>query len=95
VKTPLYDAGVDRGDLILRLDGRPIRNRADIDIVMRDHQPGDLVEIEYEQRERVVRSTLKLMENRWLEVVPYEDAGLSLTPEQRTFRASWLSSRNR
>lgn len=95
VRTPMYDAGVDRGDLILTLDGRPVRSRGDIDTVMRGHQPGDLVEIEYEQRERLVRTTLRLMENRWLEVVPYEDADLPVTREQRTFRAAWLSPRHR
>jgi predicted metalloprotease with PDZ domain len=95
VRTPLYEAGVDRHDVILALDGHDIRSQDDLSLVLRAHRPGDLIEIEYEQRGRQVRSTLRLMENRWLEVVPFEDAGRTLTPEMRAFREAWLGSKVR
>lgn len=93
--TPLYEAGVDRRDVIITLDGRAVKGQSDIQAVMGAHRPGDRIEIQYERRGKRIRTSLVLMENRWLEVVPYEDAGLLLTPEMRAFREAWLGSKAR
>lgn len=93
VATPLYEAGVDRGDVIVRLDGRRVRSAEDIRAAEDAHAPGDVVAIEYEGRAGTVRTSLTLMENRWLEVVPYEVAGMDLTPGIRAFREEWLGRR--
>jgi predicted metalloprotease with PDZ domain len=93
VGTPLYDAGIDRGDRILQLAGRPLRDAGDLRAVMSAHAPGDTVEIVFEQRGSVRRESLTLIENRWLRIVPYEAVNRPLTDEMRRLRAAWLGSR--
>jgi predicted metalloprotease with PDZ domain len=73
IGTPLYEAGVDHRDVILQLDGRPMMAPDVLEFVMKSHQPGDTVEIEFESRGAVERATITLMENQWMRVVPLEE----------------------
>ena len=93
VGTPLYEAGLDRGDRIIALAGRPVRSDDDVNAVLAAHAPGDVVEIRYEQRGREVTATLRLAEDPRLEVVTYERAGRPVTAEIRRFREAWLGSK--
>lgn len=93
VGTPLYEAGLDRGDRIIALDGRPVRSDDDVSAVLAAHAPGDAVEIRYEQRGRERTATLRLAEDPRLEVVTFERAGRPVTDEIRRFRDAWLGSK--
>ncbi len=95
IGTPLYEAGVERGDRILRLDGRRIRSAEDLQIVLAAHRPGDEVEIEFEGRTGTRSARMTLYENPNFELVSYEAAGLALTPEIEAFRERWLGSKAR
>ncbi|MFQ5678721.1 MAG: M61 family metallopeptidase [Gemmatimonadota bacterium] len=91
VGSPLYEAGLDRGDTILRVDGRPLTSGTELAGVLEAHRPGDEVEIVFRQRGQGRTAALTLAEDPTLEVVPHEAAGLPLTPEQRAFRRAWLA----
>lgn len=52
VGTPLYDAGVDRGDLIVEIGGRPVASQDDLEGALRGRAPGDAVPIRYRSRGR-------------------------------------------
>src|SRR5690606_8978112 len=52
IGSPLYEAGLDRGDRILALDGKSITTAEDIASVLTARKPGDVVEITFEQRGR-------------------------------------------
>ena len=93
VGTPLYEAGLDRGDRIISLAGRPVRSDDDVNAVLSAHTPGDAVEIRYEQRGREVTATLRLAEDPRLEVVTFERAGRPVSAEIRRFREAWLGSK--
>ncbi len=93
IGTPLYEAGIDRGDRILTLDGRPVAAEADVAAVLAAHAPGDAIAITFEQRGRTGSATLTLAEDPTLEVVTFETAGRPVTDEIRAFRAAWLGSR--
>lgn len=93
VGSPLYLAGVDRGDRILSLAGRRITRPADLQAELSARTPGDVVEIEYVQRGRMRRAEPTLEENPALEVVAFEDASLPMPPETVSFREAWLGSR--
>jgi predicted metalloprotease with PDZ domain len=91
--SPLYETGLDRGDRIVSLDGRPIRSQNDLDAVISAHSPGDELTIVYQQRSRELTGSLILGEDKRLGVVLYEGAGLPVTDEMRGLRDEWLSSK--
>lgn len=93
IGSPLYEAGLDRGDRILALDGKSITTAEDIASVLTARKPGDVVEITFEQRGRTRTVPLTLAEDDRLEVVTYEAAGKSVTKAMRQFRNDWLGSR--
>ncbi len=92
-KTPLYDAGLDRGDLILSVDGKTFNNRDAWDMFVSRHKPGEMVDIVYEQRGERKTGGLTFTEDPALEVVPFENADRTLTDTQRAFRSTWLDGK--
>jgi predicted metalloprotease with PDZ domain len=93
VGTPLYQAGLDRGDRILSIDGKAIGSAEDLAALLGAHKVGDEVMIRFEQRGRERSARLTLGEDERLEVVPYEKAGRPVTEAMRRFRSDWLASR--
>lgn len=94
VDSPLYRAGVDRGDRLIALDGHALTRSNDLEMVMGAHRPGDRVTLDFETRAgRRKSETLTLIEDPRMEVVPFEVAGREVTAEVRAFRAAWLGSR--
>jgi predicted metalloprotease with PDZ domain len=90
--TPLYKAGIDAGDVILKADGKAI-DAAGLTELVAGKNPGDKITITYRDRAGEHETTLTLEENPYIEVVTYEKAGKELTPAQKFFRESWLSSK--
>lgn len=90
VDTPLYEAGLDRGDEILRIGETEIDSEEDYDAAVARLSPGEATEIFYRSRDGERRATLTAAEDWRLEIVTYESAGRDLTPAQADFRAAWL-----
>jgi predicted metalloprotease with PDZ domain len=93
VGTPLYQAGVDRGDRIVSLADRALTAPAEVDSVLAAHKPGDRVNIVFESRGSTINGVLTLVEPVQMEIVTYEKAGLPLTPAMSAVRTGWLSSK--
>ncbi|HEX7050654.1 MAG TPA: PDZ domain-containing protein, partial [Longimicrobiales bacterium] len=93
VDSPLYEAGVDRGDRIISLGGREIHEEADLRAALAGRAPGDVLTIEFEQRGRHRTASLALAADPRLEVVTFEAAGRQVTDAIRAFRAAWLGSK--
>ncbi len=93
VGTPLYDAGLDRGDRILTLDGKTLKNAADVEPIIAAHKPGDEISVTFESRGQQITRTIKLVEREQLEIVTYEKASLPVTAEMTALREAWLSSK--
>ncbi len=91
--SPLYNAGIDTGDRIVRWDGKTIRSSADLTSWLAKHSPGDHIELQVESRKQKKTVDVLLTENPTLEIVTYEKAKKPVTPEIEAFRRSWLSSR--
>jgi len=91
--SPLYLAGLSRGDRITSIDGRQVTSAAELDAILAARAPGDRVTIDFEQRGRSRTATVTLAEDDHLEVVTYERAGREVTPEIRRFREEWLGSK--
>ncbi|WP_400191836.1 M61 family metallopeptidase [Hymenobacter sp. B81] len=93
VGTPLYQAGLDRDDELLRLDGKPLKDEKALANILKKHKAGDTVPLEYRSRGQVRTVSIALVPDPNLEVVPAELAGQQPTPEQLAFRAAWLGSK--
>jgi predicted metalloprotease with PDZ domain len=91
--SPLYDAGVEQDDQIVSLDGAGIGRPDDLDAVLGRHTPGDRIPIRFVRRTgEAVTGTVVLAADPRIEIVPVEQIGPGLTPEQKRFRDQWLDS---
>jgi predicted metalloprotease with PDZ domain len=91
--SPLYEAGIDRGDVITDWDRATPRTQRDLDAILEKHKPGDKVHLKVDSRTGKKEADLTLAESPALQLVPYELADRQLTPEMSAFRNAWLSSK--
>jgi predicted metalloprotease with PDZ domain len=91
--SPLYDAGLDRGDRIVEWDGRAPKTQVELDAILARHKPGDKIHLRAETRGGRREVDLVLAEAPGFQITPYELADRQLTPEMAKFREAWLSSK--
>ena len=91
--SPLYEAGLTAGAVLLEVDGSPISGAGYFEGVIRSHRVGDRLSLVYEFRGERKQTVLVLSEDPALEVLTYERANLGVTPAMRDFRESWLGSK--
>ena len=94
--SPLYVAGIERGDLVVSLDGETdVRSAPRLARFLTSKRPGDRVTVEFMRRGILTTATIVLEEDPRLELLPIETIGGRLTDGQRAFRAGWLGSKAR
>ncbi|WP_460612643.1 M61 family metallopeptidase [Hymenobacter seoulensis] len=93
LESPFYQAGLDREDVVLKMDGKKPINAKEVQKFLAAHKPGDIIQVEVKARDGVRTVPVTLQENSDLEVVPYEKAERPLTKAQKKFRAEWLGSK--
>ena len=91
--TPLYRAGIDRGDELLSFDGVAITGSSRLQEAVQRRQPGDTVRLSIRRRGVVQPASLTIAEDPRLELVPVERTGRQLTASERAFRHAWLASK--
>jgi len=90
--SPLYEAGIDRDDVLTALDGEPVTSAGDVARILRSRRPGDTVEVGYLRRGEPFDSVMKLVEDPGVEIVTLESTGSRLSAAQANFRRAWLGS---
>lgn len=90
--TPLYLAGLDGGDEIVRLGDTVIDSQANWDDALKALKPGDTVSITFIQRGAERTAQLTLASDPAVELVRIESTGGTATPAQLAFRAAWLGA---
>ena len=93
IGTPIYKAGLDAGDIILKADGKEVKDTQAFTDIVAAKKPGDKVVVNYKNRTGEHEATITLEESPNLEVVTYEKAGKELTKAQTDFRNNWLSTK--
>jgi predicted metalloprotease with PDZ domain len=92
--SPLYKAGVDQDDHITTIAGVTLTSQQALDDLLKRHKPGDSVPIRFVRRSgEAVAATLVFDTDPRIDIVPVEQAGGTLTPDQKRFRDAWLRSR--
>lgn len=91
--TPLYKAGIDAGDLIIKADGKDIKDAVTFNQLIAAKKPGDKISVTYKNRTGQHETNIVLEENPAFEVITFEKAGQTLSAQQQAFRAEWLSSK--
>jgi predicted metalloprotease with PDZ domain len=91
--SPLYLAGVDSGDQIQECDHESVKTLSKIDSCLANKKPGDTVILTIKGRAGSRSVSIPLAQDPVLELITFERAGKSITPEIKDFRSQWLSSR--
>ena len=90
--SPLHDAGIDSGDVITSIDGRPATMAAWL--ALGDRKPGDRVSLIARRRDgRPHQATATLQADPTMRVIPVESTGAALSAGQTAFRGAWLGSK--
>jgi len=90
VGQPLYEADLDRGDLILTIDGTPMTDADAFESVRGRHRVGDTVEVTFRSRGREHTATVRFDADPTLELVTYESAGREATSGMLRLREAWV-----
>jgi predicted metalloprotease with PDZ domain len=90
--SPLYDAGVDRDDLILSFGGRQVTSVSVWNEIVQSHKAGDMVSLTFRRRSGTVNATVRIAEDPRVQAVTFERIGQPVTAAQRAFRDAWLDS---
>ncbi|MCB2377715.1 PDZ domain-containing protein [Hymenobacter sp. BT635] len=93
--SPLYQAGLDREDVLRKLDGQRLSSPKAVQELLAAHKPGDVVAVEYRTRGGIRTTQLTLTEDPVLEVVTYEAAKRPVTKAMKKFRADWLNGKTK
>jgi predicted metalloprotease with PDZ domain len=91
--TPVYKAGLDAGDVILKIDGADLKDEQAFYDLVAAKNIGDKIVVSYKNRTGNHDATVTLEENPTLEVVTFEKAGKELSKEQQAFRDAWLTTK--
>lgn len=93
IGSPLYQAGLDVEDQLLTLDGKPVKKQGEVESVLKDHKPGETIQVEYLHRGEKKTATLTLAGNPFYTLTTFEKEGQTPTAEMLTFRKNWLASK--
>jgi len=92
-ETPLYAAGLERGDTILAFDGKSLKSQGELTAWLAGMKPGDNAKLRVETRDGRKEVEVVLGESPALELVTYEEGMRTVTPEMTAFREAWLGSK--
>jgi putative serine protease PepD len=59
---PAEEAGLEVGDIITSLDGKPVTGFDSLKALVRGHKPGDRVRIEFQRGDETIKTMVKLAE---------------------------------
>lgn len=89
LNTPLYQAGIDVGDIITEFDGIAVTSPGEIATVLDRHKPGETVSLTYRHMNKDFKTTVTLANNPWLKIVPMNKAN----EKQLQTAKSWLEGK--
>ncbi|MBX0335234.1 PDZ domain-containing protein [Pontibacter sp. HSC-14F20] len=95
VTSPLYKAGINRGDVILTINGKKVTSEKQMEKILNKLKPAHSVPVTYQRYGTTRQTTLVMEEDPTLEVVTFEETGKELTPAMQQFRQAWLDTQTK
>lgn len=90
--SPLYAAGLEKGDRILSIGRFPLASEGDWQDALNRLKPGEATTIRFVQRGRMQEAPITIAADPALEIVRGETAGHTPTTTQLAFREAWLGA---
>jgi predicted metalloprotease with PDZ domain len=81
--TPLYNAGVDRDDVLVSADGKELKEQKDFEAVISQHKPGDVMKIVYSHRGKTNEANVTLVQAKTVRIIASKEAN--------ALKTKWLS----
>jgi predicted metalloprotease with PDZ domain len=88
--SPAYAAGLERDDVIVSVGGVRATSPMEVQRLIALRKTGDTLSVVFERRGQRATATLTLVEDPHRELVAMEEAGQSVSEDQRRFRDRWL-----
>ena len=88
----LYVAGINKGVVMVSVDGRQVVSPGDFLWLMEDKRPGDRLGIEFRRNGTLRRTTLEADADQRIRMVAFEVLGEPVSTAQHLFRQNWLGS---
>lgn len=93
IESALYEAGVNKNDLILSIDGQPVTSYPELNFIVGTRKVGDEIDISYAHLGELKTGSFKLKEDNQIILIPKEKFSFRVIEEEEALRASWLNSR--
>ncbi len=87
IDSPLYQAGLDRGDRVLDIGGESSESAGDLHSFLRDHTPGELVGVRFESRGQTYQTDMRLVSDPTL--AGTLETGTDSSEGKRDFLRRW------
>lgn len=91
--SPLYEAGLTRGDVIISLAGLKVRSSYEYYRVLARLKPGQAVNLLFRRNGKLQTTKITVAANPYIALLFYESAGLKVSDEMKSFRKSWIGSK--
>ena len=93
--SPLYNAGIDRGDRVTTFDGKPVSSIRDLERILQSIDPGETVTVSFLRHGTPFESRVTVVEDQAFTIVTIESTGQVPSAAQEAFRNAWFGSLDR
>lgn len=93
VESALYEAGLNKGDLILSIDEQAVTSYPELNFIIGTRKIGDEIDISYSHYGKLKQSTFKLKEDNQHVIIPKEKFSIRITEQEEKLRSNWLNSK--
>jgi len=93
VGSALYEAGVNKGDLILSIDDQAVTSYPELNFIIGTRKIDDEIDVSFSHLGKLKKGSFKLKEDSQIVLIPKEKFSIKITPEEEQLRAEWLNSK--